>query len=160
MEGEAPTLIGNDTSIEKSTYLLSEFSSKALSCEGVIDELNSRKKDWFPSVLNILRILKDINKIPPDYVLLNIFQDLGDQIVKLLETTAGNYNQEERLLRIFGNIGGRVRRCIDKILANISIVVSSSLSELEKNSDVEFSISLDNQSFLPLKNIEVETSLI
>lgn len=158
MEGEVPKLIGNDASIEKSTYLLSEFSSKALSIEGVIDELNSRKKDWFSSVLNILRILKDINKIPPGPVLLNIFQDLDDQIIKLLETTAGNYNQEERLLRIFGNIGGRVRRCIDKILANISIIVSSSLGELEKNSNVEFSISLDNQSFLPLKNIEVETS--
>ncbi|WP_305368916.1 ATP-binding protein [Photobacterium leiognathi] len=46
------------------------------------------------------------------------------------------------------------------ILANVSILVSSSVKELEKNSDVEFSISLDNQGFLPLKNMVVETSLI
>ncbi|TOI70821.1 hypothetical protein CGI53_23540, partial [Vibrio parahaemolyticus] len=155
MEVEVVKLVGNDTSIEKSAYLLSEISLKALSIEGVIDELSSQKKDWFPSVLNILRVLKDINKIPPGPVLLNILQDVGEQIIQLLKTTAGNYNQEERLLRVFGNIGSRVHRCIDKILANISIVVSSSVSELEKNSDVEFSISLDNYSFLPLKNVEV-----
>lgn len=158
MEVEVAKLVGNDTSIEKSAYLLSEISLKTLSIEGVIDELSSQKKDWFPSVLNMLRVLKDINKIPPGPVLLNIFQGIGDQIIQLLETTAGNYNQEERLLRVFGNIGGRVHRCIDKILANISIIVSSSVSELEKNSDVEFSISLDNQGFLPLKNVVVETS--
>ncbi|EGQ8262545.1 N-6 DNA methylase [Vibrio parahaemolyticus] len=158
MEVEVAKLVGNDTSIEKSAYLLSDLSLKALSIEGVIDELSSQKKDWFSSVLNILRVLKDIDKIPPSPVLLNVFQDIGDQIIQLLETTAGNYNQEERLLRVFGYISGRVHRCIDKILANISIVVSSSVSELEKNSDVEFSISLDNQSFLPLKNVEVETS--
>ncbi|MUJ23122.1 N-6 DNA methylase [Aliivibrio fischeri] len=158
MEVEVAKLVGNDMSIEKSAYLLSEISLKALGIEGVIDELSSQKKDWYPSVLNMLRVLKDINKIPPGPVLLNIFQSIGEQIIQLLETTAGNYNQEERLLRVFGSIGGRVHRCIDKILANISIVVSSSVSELEKNSNVEFSILLDNQGFLPLKNVVVETS--
>ncbi|TOB30980.1 hypothetical protein, partial [Vibrio parahaemolyticus] len=102
MEVEVVKLVGNDTSIEKSAYLLSEISLKALSIEGVIDELSSQKKDWFPSVLNILRVLKDINKIPPGPVLLNILQDVGEQIIQLLKTTAGNYNQEERLLRVFG----------------------------------------------------------
>lgn len=159
METEiAKKIVGNDTSIEKSTNLLSEISLKALSIDGVIDELNSQQKDWYLSVLNILRVLKDINKIPPGPVLLNIFQDASERVAQLREVTAGNYNLEERLLRSFAYIRGRIDRCIDMIFANVSIVVSSSVKELEKNSDVEFSISLDNQGFLPLKNVVVETS--
>lgn len=158
METELAKLVINDTSIEKSANLLSQISSKVLSIDGVIDELNSQQKDWYLRILNILRVLKDINKIPPGPVLLNIFQDASEEVVQLSEVTAGNYNLEERLLRAFGYIQGRIDRCIDMILANISIVVSSSVGELEKNSEVEFSISLDNQGFLPLKNVVVETS--
>ncbi|WP_305369349.1 restriction endonuclease subunit S [Photobacterium leiognathi] len=58
METELAKLFGNDTSIEKSANLLSEISSKVLSIEGVIDELNSQQKDWYLRVLNILRVLK------------------------------------------------------------------------------------------------------
>ena len=159
METEvAKKIVGNDTSIEKSANLLSEISLKALSIDGVVDELNSQQKDWYLRVLNILRVLKDINKIPPGPVLLNILQDASEQVAQLCEVTAGNYNLEERLLRSFAYIRGRIDRCIDIIFANVSIVVSSSVGELEKNSDVEFSISLDNQGFLPLKNVVVETS--
>ena len=158
METELAKLVGNDSSIEKSANLLSEISSKVLSIDGVIDELNSQQKDWYSRVLNILRVLKDINKIPPGPVLLNIFQDASEQLVQLREVTAGNYNLEERLLRVFAYVQGWIDRSIDMILANVSILVSSSVGELEKSSNVEFSISLNNQGFLPLKNVVVETS--
>lgn len=158
METEVAKLVGNDTSIEKSANFLSDISLKILSIDRVIDELNSHKKDWYLSVLKILRFLKDINKIPPGLFLLNIFQDVNKQVGQLRQVTAGNYNIEERLLRVFGYIQGRIDECIEMILANVSILVSSSVGELEKSSDVEFSISLYNQSFLPFKNVVVETS--
>ncbi|EIV1774426.1 N-6 DNA methylase [Vibrio vulnificus] len=158
METEVVKLVGNDSSIEKSANLLSEISLKILGIDGVIDELNTQKKDWYLSVLNIFIVLRDINKIPPGLVLLNMFQDVSKQVDQLREIIAGNYNLEERLLRIFGYVQVRIDECIDMILANVSILVSSSVGELEKNSDVEFSISLFNQSFLPLKNVVIETS--
>lgn len=157
MEKQVSKLVGNDTSIEKSTYQLSKISSEALKIDGLIEELSSGQKNWFSDVLSVLQVLKDIHKIPPGPVLLNILKNVSDQISSMLDATAGNYNQEERLLQVFHFISGRIHNCIHKILANVVINVSSSVRELEKGTDVEFSISLENQSFLPLKNVVVET---
>ncbi|GAL09270.1 hypothetical protein JCM19233_235 [Vibrio astriarenae] len=157
MEMEVASFDSNITSIEKSVTLLSEISLKLLSIDGAIDELNSHQRVWYSNVSSILIVLRDINKIPPGPVLLNILQDAKEQVGLLSEVLAGNYNLEERLLRVFGYVQAQIDRCIDMILANVRVLVSSSVGELEKNSDVEFSISLDNQGFLPLKNIVVET---
>ncbi|WP_338518433.1 N-6 DNA methylase [Alteromonas gracilis] len=158
MELAVDQLVGNDLTVEKSAYSVSEIASKALNVKEAIEELQSQKKDWYPRVLKILRLLKDIHKIPPGPVLLNMLQDAGEQIFGLINSTPGNYNQEERVVLVFGKLKARIERTIDKILSHVAVLVKTSIAELQSDSDVEFTVTVENQSFLPLKNVVVETS--
>jgi len=151
-------VLGNDFDIAKTAYLLSEMSKKALSSEGALKQLKSGKKDWFNYALQILSLIKDLHKIPPGPVLLNMLQEVNTLISQLITSTPGNYNQEERLIRVFTFIKSRTEMIADKVMSHVNVNITPSVKELVTGSEVEFHILLNNKSYLPLKNMIVETS--
>ena len=158
MKASMSEMVGNDFDIAKTAYLLSEMSKNALSSEGALKQLKSGKKDWCDYALKILNLIKDLHKIPPGSVLLNMLQEVNTLISQLTTSTPGNYNQEERLIRAFTFIRSRTEMIADKVMSHVNVDITPSVKELVIGSEVEFQILLDNQSYLPLKNMIVETS--
>jgi len=62
------------------------------------------------------------------------------------------------LIRVFTFIRSRTEMIADKVMSHVNVNITPSVKELVTGSEVEFHILLNNQSYLPLKNMIVETS--
>jgi type I restriction enzyme M protein len=152
------TSLEPNLSLKNSIFQLSEFSKLALSGNKIEHKFIDDKREWFKSVFIILSILKNLYQIPPGPVLLNILQDVSSQIVGLNKSVFGNYDAEERVISIFRHVDVWLKNITNEVLNTVFINITPKVDELESGTNVEFNISILNESYLPLKNVVVETT--
>lgn len=151
-------LLDSPLKLESSIFQLSEFAKRAIPNLEIESYLLKDTREWFKLVFNIFDSLRSINKIPPGPVLLNILQDISSQLSALNNAVLGNYNIEERIIRLFVPIEIRIKKIINEVLSTVSVNITPLANELEAGGEVEFNIRILNESYLPLKNIVVETT--
>lgn len=156
--GEVLDSIGEILRLNDSIFQLSAFAKKALIVKKLEKHLLSDNGELFKTVFDIFDTLISIDKIPPGPVLLNILGHTSGQISALNGTVLGNYAIEERVINLLASVNAWVLRILNEVLSTVSINVTPTVSELVADSDVEFNICIFNESFLPLKNLTIETT--
>ncbi|QYX63128.1 N-6 DNA methylase [Shewanella putrefaciens] len=151
------TSLDSNLSLSNSIFQLSDFSKLALSENKIEHKFIGDKREWFKSVFSILSTLKNLSQIPPGPVLLSMLQDISLQIVGLNKSIFGNYDVEERVVGILIYIDMWLKNITNEILNSVFINITPMVDELEAGADVEFNISVFNASYLPLKNMVIET---
>jgi type I restriction enzyme M protein len=151
-------LLDSNLKLESSILQLSEFAKRALPNLNIENALLKDNREWFKLVFKIFDTLRSIHKIPPGPVLLNILQNISSQLSSLNRIVLGNYNIEERIISLFVPLEIRIKKIINEVLNTVSVNISPMVNELEAGSNVEFNINILNESYLPLKNIIVETT--
>ncbi|CAK3391962.1 type I restriction enzyme M protein [Vibrio crassostreae] len=148
-------LLDSNLNVKKTTAQLSEFAKQALLNK---ENLLNDKREWFKIVFKILTSTLGVYKIPPGPVLLHMIQDISFQIGNLRESIFGNYDVEERVIRIFSFLDIRLNKIATEVLDSISLNIAPAVNDLESGAEVEFNVKITNDSYLPLKNMVVETT--
>ena len=157
-----PELLRHDESIEDPLELSFQESlaSRALKlCNQVVHENSAEHSlgSWVVSFASATSSLQGVGTIPPGPGLLSVLQESIRALEYSLSQIQGNQPAEEQARKVTRLLTSQLQLACDAMLERIELHFSSSTAELRAGEVSEISITVENQGFLPLRNLVIAT---
>lgn len=123
----------------------------------VHEQVSSQAGRWLVPLNQALLPLEGVAQIPPGPGLLSVLQDAERGIQTVLEQASGHLPEESQVRAIAERLHVWLRDAIANLINTVGLQVRASPASLVAGSFAEFSVELENQSALPLRNVRIET---
>ncbi len=123
----------------------------------VHQQLSSQAARWLMPLSQALLPLVGVTQIPLGPGLLSVLQDAERGVQAVLEQTTGHLPAESQARAIAERMRDWLRASITDLFDAAELQVRTSPTSLVAGSFTEFSIELENQGALPLRNVRIET---
>ncbi len=120
-------------------------------------QVDSHAARWLLPLGQAMQPLAGVAQIPPGPGLLNVLQDSERGVMVVLEQTTGHLPTESQARAIAERLREWLRAAISDLVDKGGLQVRTAPASLVAGSYAEFSIELENQGALPLRNVRIET---
>jgi type I restriction enzyme M protein len=121
------------------------------------EEISSQAARWLLPLTEALLPMSGVTQIPPGPGLLSVLQDAERGLVSALEQATGHLPSESQARAVAERLRDWLRAAIAALSDAAGLGVRSGPASLAAGSFVEFSVELQNDGVLPLRNVLVET---
>lgn len=120
-------------------------------------KFDSQVMRWLLPLNDAMQLLKDVAQIPPGPGLLNVLQEAERGVLVVLNYSDGHLPVESQVRNIVERLGKWLRTVMDDMIDMVKLRVHSAPESLTAGDFAEFSVELENQGTLPLRNVHVES---
>ncbi len=120
-------------------------------------QVDNHAARWLMPLAEAMQRLVGVAQIPPGPGLLNVLQDAERGIKAVLEQTSGHLPAESQARGIAERLHIWLREAISDLVDKGGIEVRTAPTSLTAGSFAEFSVELENQGALPLRNVRIDT---
>jgi type I restriction enzyme M protein len=121
------------------------------------EQVGSQAARWLVPLTQALLPLAGVAQIPPGPGLLNVLQDAERGFMAVQEQTTGHLPAESHARAIAERLRDWLRAAISNLINAAELSVRSAPASVVAGSFAEFSVNLENQGALPLRNVRIET---
>lgn len=121
------------------------------------EQVSSQAARWLMPLNQAMLTLAGVAQIPQGLGLLTVLQDAERGVQTVLEQTTGHLPAESQARAIAERLRDWLRSAISDLIDANGLQVYASPTSLVAGSFAEFSIELESQGALPLRNLRVET---
>ncbi|MFP4237383.1 MAG: N-6 DNA methylase [Desulfonatronovibrio sp.] len=125
----------------------------------VVREIDSGNplRPWFVSFVSAISSLQGIGTIPPGTGLLSVLQESIRALDYSYSQIKGNLPTEEQARNVTRRLTSQLQWACDVMFDRVELYFSTSTAELRAGEASEISITVENQGFLPLRNLIIST---
>ncbi|WP_147473005.1 MULTISPECIES: N-6 DNA methylase [Pseudomonas] len=121
------------------------------------EQVSSQAARWLMPLNQALLSLVGVAQIPQGPGLLSVLQDAERGVQAVLVQTTGHLPAESQARAIAERLRDWLRAAITDLIDAVDLQVRTSPASLVAGSFTEFSVELENQGALPLRNVRIET---
>lgn len=114
-------------------------------------------KPWFTSFASVASSLQGIDTIPPGPGLLSVLQESIRALDYSFSQIKGKLPTEEQARNVTSLLISQLQLACDTMFERVELYINSSTTELRAGETSEISITVENQGFLPLRNLTIST---
>ncbi|AGW91766.1 hypothetical protein N234_17170 [Ralstonia pickettii DTP0602] len=121
------------------------------------EQVGSQAARWLTPLTQALLPLAGVVQIPPGPGLLNVLQDAERGVIAMLEQTTSHLAAESQARAVAERLREWLHAAISDLVDATGLQVRAAPASLVAGSFAEFSVDLENQGALPLRNVRIET---